>query len=366
MSTSQDTNTVGEVAGSTSSSKGFGTKVKRFLIALVSVVFIAALVGYFQSKQESTSQSPATTPETTVAVSDGCPHVDLPQATDVGPQHGGIYTAEYQDLAIPVVDGKPNLDANKYPVSSQEAKERYFHPYCSSAMMLYTFTENNANMLGFDSGVQNVSQLVEQRSDGKWYYNTSGKELLLKLHQFIFRDDVTARIIWIEQALAATLNNANNNGSWTSFSPLAYDPDKGMTAWEIALNGTDEAGNPVVIEVARQLTRCGNLTPPKNPDEPKIPQKEPMKIGNDGSGWQGNPNQPVRPPVDGGSNGGGSGSNTIHSDDTPGSEYDPGRDGGTYTPPNPKIDPTPVPPIAPPVVIVPPEEPAVVGDDGGF
>jgi hypothetical protein len=334
MTTSNDTKKVGEVAGSTSSNQGFNW-LKLVLPAII-LGIIVALAVCFWPWHGNTGQDPAPAPGSTV-VSESCPHVDMPQATNVGPEYGGIFTADYKDLAIPLVDGKPNLDANKYPVSSQEAKEKYFHAYCSSAMLLYTFTENHHDMLGFNSGVENVGQLIEQRDDGKWYYNASGKELLIKLHEFIFRNDVGVRIVWIDQALASTLSNANNNGSWASFSPLAYEPDKGMTAWEVTLYGTDDSGNQVVVATARQLTRCGNLTPPTNPDEPKVKQKEPIPIRQNGDdnfrGSDKNTGNPGRSDKDEPSAGNGSNTTQTGPGNKPGDPITGGSSGGGVTAP---------------------------------
>lgn len=362
-------NTGGNTRGVNSTSTNRGRK--WLIILIVLAIFLVIGFGIFSALKGRSKDAPTETPSGPVVCQDWRQWDGFQ-----GRKEGRIGQFEdSQHLNIQVVDGKPLMATNKYPVSSDASKEEFLNLKRTGVIGMMTFIVNYRETLalyGFDLEVStDYHDYVVLREDGFYYLNEKGCELANAFAEVINNDLVEVRLIWIDRDLAALLGNANNTDGYVSYSPLINSISRNMTAWEVKFYKANDDGTKteVVVETARQLTRCGNLTPEK----PGIPLKKAPAVQPEGDdNFAGKPDNPGNPPAKPGVVDPPKVDKPVDPGVKPDDPYkpDPGSGGDDYVPPKPTDPEKPVikkpdPEIPKPDVVVP-TEPDRDGDPGGF
>jgi len=295
-------------------------------------------------------------------------------------------------------DGTPNMATNQFPVSSPESKAAFMGNNGMKTSVTFMRAWINANKDLCDlyniEPIINVNDYIEQRDDGLWYYNEKGRQKWHEINNMINSEEIIVFLDWMYADEAVGRQNAENTGSKANYRlALAYEPNKNMTIWRVARQEIKPDGTGLIYqEHIPNLTRCGNMVPPKEkvpeedippPPEEEIPKKQAPKVQPKGTGFEGKPDNSGNPPSSSidqprvGPKDGSQGQTkdgktiTIDPEKNAGDEYIPPKvDKGsdTYTPPNPKIEENKPPKKddPPPVVVVPPSEPPISTDVGGF
>lgn len=374
MSTPNKVNNTPEVLENTS------PKQKSKVWIWILVIGILAIVGLFIAGLFSRSQTPDAPAATTEESSETATCAEIKQ------WHGFLGTAEgrsghfedSQHLNISVVNGQPAMATNKYPVSSNASKAEFIEIKKTGVIGMMTFIKNHYDVLalyGFDLEVSNdYKDYVVQHEDGDYYLNARGCELANEFAEVINNPLVEVRLIWVDRALAELLANANNSNGYVTYSPLVNTINLNMTVWEVKFYKLEADGvTKTEVGIARQLTRCGNLTPPREnvpiEEDPKeeIPQKQAPKVQPSGDdNFAGKPNNPGNPDSKPGVVDQPSVPNQTNPEIKPDDKYVPSQEGGgTYVPPNPEIKQPDESRDQTPSVILPEEEDRT-GDTGGF